>query len=309
MPNDFIMEIANRGVATVGNVGVQLYYSDPTLVENVPGTGVPFGSTTVPAIAPGQTVQTSPVVFMPPTSNSFGQHYFTFGVRAQCVGDTQHDEWVEFDNDIACKGEHRVQVSPFSGTLLQFWAGNPRSQNAYVVVKMDKYLPSGWTAQLAPAGMDSVLLPAGATQQRTLMVDAGSIGIGMVDVYELTYDIAGNFLGTTGGLSFLVWTTGTDVPEGDVASDVALAAPSPNPAAGSTELTFTLPAEGPATLSVYDVSGRLVARPFAGPADAGATRVAWDCRDSNGQNLASGVYFVKLEAAGRSDVRKIVVVR
>jgi hypothetical protein len=309
MPNDFIMEIENRGVATVGNVAVQLYYSDPTLVENVPGIGMPFGSTTVPAIAPGQTVETSPVAFMPPTSNSFGQHYYTFGVRAQCAGDVAHDQWVEFDNDLACKAEHRVQVAPFSGTYLHFWAANPRSEAAYVVVKMKTYLPGIWSAQLAPAGMDSVLLPAGAQQQHTLYVDAGPVGIGMVDVYELMYDTSGRFLNTAGGLSFLVWTTGTDVPDGDAPIKAALAAPWPNPAAGTTELAFTLPADCDATLSVYDASGRLVARPFSGPAAAGPTQVEWDCRDSDGQDLASGVYFVKLEAAGRADVRKLVVVR
>jgi hypothetical protein len=309
MPNDLTVEMTNRGVLSVGNVGVELFYGDPTLVESVPGVGVPFGSTTVPAVAPGQTVETNPVVFMPPTGNSFGQPYYTFGVRAQCAGDTPHDQWVEFDNNLACKAEHRVQIAPYSGTMLHFWAGNPGSEDAFVVVKMDTYLPGGWMASIAPAGMDSIPMPAGASQQRTLIVEAGSAGIGMVDVYELMYDMDGNFIRTTGGLSFLVWTTGTDVPEGDVVSEVALAAPSPNPAAGSTELAFTLPAEGSATLSVYDVSGRLVARPFAGLASAGPTRVAWDCRDSDGQSLASGVYFAKLEAAGRSDVRKIVVVR
>ena len=309
VPNDLTVEMKNRGVAALTNAVVEFLYGDPTLVENVPGSGIPFGSTTVPLIAPGQTVQTNPVTFMPPASNGFGQRYYTFRVRAQCATDPPHDQWVEFDNNLACKAEHRVQIAPYSGTMLHFWTGNPGSQAARVVMKMDTYLPGGWGASIIPAGMDSVLMPAGASEPRTLIVEAASTGIGMVDVYELMYDQDGNFLRTTGGLSFLVWTTGTDVPEGDVVSEIALAAPWPNPAAGSTELLFTLPAEESATLSVYDVSGRLVARPFAGAAAAGPTRVAWDCRDSNGQNLASGVYFVKLEAAGRADVRKLVVVR
>jgi len=263
----------------------------------------------VPIIAPGQTVQTNIVVFDPPTGNSFGQPYYTFGVRAWCATDPPHSEWVEFDNNIACKAEHRVQIAPYSGTLLSFWTANPGVEDAYAVLKMDTYLPGDWSAQIGPAGMDSVLLAPGEVQQHMVMVDAGSAGIGMVDVHELRYDVDGNFINTTGGLSFLVWTTGTDVPEGSTASEIALGAPWPNPAAGNVELAFTLSTGGAATLCVFDVSGRLVARPFSGPAGAGPTRIAWDCRDSHGQNLASGVYFVKLEAAGSTDVRKLVLVR
>jgi hypothetical protein len=309
LPNNLTVEVKNSGVATLTGVAVQMLYGDPSVVETVPGTLTPFGSRTIPSIAPGQTIETLPLTFVPPTGNSFGQPSYTFGVRASCSADPQHDEWVEFDNNIACRAVHRTQTAPYSGTFLHFWAANPRSQDAFVVLKVKTYLPAGWSAQLAPAGADSVLMPVGLREPRTLFLDVADPGIGMVDVYELMYDTDGHFLNTAGGLSFLVWTTGTGVPEGEAAGDVALAAPWPNPAAARTELEFTLPARGDATLSVYDVAGRLVARPFEGLAVAGPTRVAWDCRDAGGQDVASGVYFVKLEAAGTADVRKLVVTR
>jgi len=311
-PNTIRLEAENRGVATLSTVVVQFFYGDPTLVENVPGALAPFASTTILGIAPGQVVETNPVTFMPPTGNTFGQPYYTFGVRASCAGDPPHSEWVEFDNNLACRAVHRTQLAPYSGTFLHFWAANPRSEDAIVVVRMKTYLPAGWSAHLAPAGVDSIPMPAGAREPRTLFLDAGDPGIGMVDVVELMYDMDGNFLNTAGGLSFLVWTTGTDVPEGDEAAGratAALAAPWPNPARAGAELAFMLPAGGDATLSVYDVAGRLVARPFSGSAAPGLTRVAWDCRDEGGRGLASGVYFVKLEAGGAVDVRKLVVAR
>jgi hypothetical protein len=308
-PNDLTGQIENKGTATVTGVAVQMLYGDPSVVERVPGTLTPFGSTTIPSIAPGQTVETPPFTFVPPTGNFFGQPYYTFGVRASCATDPQHDEWVEFDNNIACRAVHRTQVAPYSGTMLHFWSGNPRMEDAIVVLRMTTYLPAGWSAQLAPAGTDSVPMPAGAFEPRTLFLDAGDPGIGMVDVCELMYDMDGRFLNTAGGLSFLVWTTGTGVPEGGEVGRVALAAPWPNPASAGTELAFILPADAEATLSVYDVAGRLVARPFEGPAAAGPTRVAWDCRDAGGQAVASGVYFLKLESGGAADVRKLVVAK
>jgi hypothetical protein len=41
----------------------------------------------------------------------------------------------------------------------------------------------------------------------------------------------------------------------------------------------------------------------------GTIRVVWDGRDSTGEEVASGVYFVRLTAVGQSATQKILVVR
>ncbi len=83
----------------------------------------------------------------------------------------------------------------------------------------------------------------------------------------------------------------------------------PNPFTNSTRLAFTLPHREAVRLGVYDVQGRLVARLAEGARDAGEHQVMWDGRDHDGRPLAAGVYFVRLEHAGRVEAQKVVMMR
>jgi hypothetical protein len=60
-------------------------------------------------------------------------------------------------------------------------------------------------------------------------------------------------------------------------------------------------------LNVYDVTGRLV-RCLAGgcnpPLQAGKHQIAFD-----GSDLSSGIYFVRMEAGGMAQTRKIVLLK
>jgi hypothetical protein len=84
---------------------------------------------------------------------------------------------------------------------------------------------------------------------------------------------------------------------------------SPVPARGGASLAFTLPAAGPATLDLLDVSGRRVARLADGAFEAGRHVARWDGRDERGQAVASGVYFARLVSPAGSAVRRLPVLR
>jgi flagellar hook assembly protein FlgD len=43
--------------------------------------------------------------------------------------------------------------------------------------------------------------------------------------------------------------------------------------------------------------------------DAGAHHVDWDGRDDSGRNVASGVYFLRVQAGDRQATRKLVILR
>ena len=294
------------------SVLVRLYRGDPCLAEFYPDPSMTYvGSAFVSSIPPGGTVLTSPIIFNPPTGNGFGQPYYNFVVEAEYASDPIHDKWVELDNNLACRAVHRRQIPPYTGQYLNFRLTNPFLEPCMVVTRIDPELPGGWAANIFPAGMDSVFMLPGETRTMMLAVDAMSEGIAMVDVYEDVFAADDNdFLGRTGGLTFLVYTTGTSVPDGgDAEAGIALAPPSPNPASGGTSFSFVLPSPGRATLAVYDLAGRHVADLFGGEAPAGPTAVRWDGRDANGERVASGVYFVKLAAGGEERVQKIVVTR
>jgi hypothetical protein len=83
----------------------------------------------------------------------------------------------------------------------------------------------------------------------------------------------------------------------------------PNPFGSSVELRYTLPARGDVRLVVYDVAGREVAVLKSTVEDQGPHSIVWDGRGARGERLASGVYFVRLTHAGRSEARKIVITR
>ena len=83
----------------------------------------------------------------------------------------------------------------------------------------------------------------------------------------------------------------------------------PNPFNPTTDFTLVLPVSGRARLVVYNLRGRVVATVLDEHRPSGTVTLNWGGRNDNGQPVAAGVYFARLEQAGRSDVRKIVLVR
>jgi hypothetical protein len=104
--------------------------------------------------------------------------------------------------------------------------------------------------------------------------------------------------------------TMTSVEEEAAAGRVALLPPSPNPFAEAAVLAFEVPAPGRATVEIFDVSGRRVARVHDADVPAGRSTARWDGRDAEGRRCAAGVYLARLEReGGESAVRKLVKVR
>ncbi len=78
----------------------------------------------------------------------------------------------------------------------------------------------------------------------------------------------------------------------------------PNPTNGPARLSFGLENEGMAALKVYDISGRLVQTLVNGPLSVGYHQTVW-----NTDLISSGVYLIRLEAAGRASSIKVAVVK
>ena len=89
-----------------------------------------------------------------------------------------------------------------------------------------------------------------------------------------------------------------------------LIAVSPNPASHYVRLTYSQPPPGGTiTVQVYDLHGRLIARPFVGHRPAGTWETSWDGRDVHGRALSSGVYLVEIKSERQSLVRRVVLTR
>jgi len=97
--------------------------------------------------------------------------------------------------------------------------------------------------------------------------------------------------------------------DGEPAPVFALGTNAPNPFGSVTRIPFAAPAGTSVRLSIYDVSGRLVATLVDGPARAGRQDVMWDSRDRGGAPAASGIYFYRFEAGDRRETRRMVLLR
>lgn len=83
----------------------------------------------------------------------------------------------------------------------------------------------------------------------------------------------------------------------------------PNPAVGSTRISFNVNRMGMVSLAVYDMRGRVVRTLLEEPMGAGRHSVTWDARSDSGARVAGGVYFYRLSTPGQSEGHKIVISR
>lgn len=83
----------------------------------------------------------------------------------------------------------------------------------------------------------------------------------------------------------------------------------PNPFRVETAIRFTTPSSGTASLSIYDVAGRLVRTLAQGSRPGGNHVVNWDGRDANGRSVSAGVYFSRVETEERMETKRITLVR
>lgn len=144
-------------------------------------------------------------------------------------------------------------------------------------------VPAGQTPSNLLIAAEQMNLPAGATDQRTLLRARVRIDVGEV------VSRAGTYRPTAGRTTF------------------DLDAPTPNPFGADTRLLARHDLLG-ARLGVYDLRGRLV-RGWWLP--AGEFVVNWDGRDDEGRFAAAGVYVIRLEAWDGSQVknRKVSLIR
>jgi hypothetical protein len=83
----------------------------------------------------------------------------------------------------------------------------------------------------------------------------------------------------------------------------------PNPFNPVTTISYVLPSGGNVLLQVFDVRGREIKRLVDGYVEAGEWSVVWDGSNERGDSVASGVYFLRLRAAGASSVRKTILLQ
>ena len=83
----------------------------------------------------------------------------------------------------------------------------------------------------------------------------------------------------------------------------------PNPFNARTWVSYQLAGAGEVQLDIYNISGQRVRRLQQGPRAPGAHQVLWDGTDESGKNLASGVYFMRLQSAAFTQTRRLLLLK
>ena len=83
----------------------------------------------------------------------------------------------------------------------------------------------------------------------------------------------------------------------------------PNPFNPVTTVAYSIAAKCEVTLEIYDASGKCLARLVDKQQEKGSYAVQWNGKDERGSRAASGIYFYRLTAGGRTIAKKMVLLR
>jgi hypothetical protein len=83
----------------------------------------------------------------------------------------------------------------------------------------------------------------------------------------------------------------------------------PNPFNPSTHISFNMPYSGHISLRIFDITGKLVKIVLDGYVLQGQHELKWDGRNNFHQSVASGLYFVQLQAGNYIKSIKIILAR
>ncbi len=83
----------------------------------------------------------------------------------------------------------------------------------------------------------------------------------------------------------------------------------PNPFNPSTTISYDLAKPSQVKLVIYDLLGRQVDQLVSGYEAAGHKKVVWDGTNSQGDKVASGVYFYRISTGDFEDTRKMVLMK
>lgn len=83
----------------------------------------------------------------------------------------------------------------------------------------------------------------------------------------------------------------------------------PNPFNPRTTIEYSLLKRGIVSLKIFDVLGKEVISLINEMQERGVHHVQWDGRNSEGQSMASGIYYYQLQMNGTAETRKLVYLK
>jgi hypothetical protein len=134
---------------------------------------------------------------------------------------------------------------------------------------------------------------------------APSTGTGTVNFYFAGYQGTSMSSGTSTVITAVSTEATTSISEEHrIAREYSMAQNYPNPFNPTTTIEYYLAKAGRVTLTVFDVTGKTIAVLTKGDHSAGKHSVIFDAK-----SVTSGMYYYRLETAGTSLTRKLMVIK
>lgn len=128
------------------------------------------------------------------------------------------------------------------------------------------------------------------------------------DMRDLTEYIFNSGSSTSGAVNFKLTVTNSTTTAGEISDkvvhDFGLVSAYPNPFNAEMNVVFSLQGNSDISLKVFDITGRETMNLAQGNWNAGVHQIS-----INGSELASGIYFLRLESEGRISSQKIVLLK
>ncbi|MEP7170917.1 MAG: T9SS type A sorting domain-containing protein, partial [Bacteroidota bacterium] len=83
----------------------------------------------------------------------------------------------------------------------------------------------------------------------------------------------------------------------------------PNPVSNSATISFSLEQSEKVSVNIFDLTGRLVKTLVDATLPEGANQLKWNATDENGNNINTGIYFLRFETPYYSESKKISVTK
>jgi len=83
----------------------------------------------------------------------------------------------------------------------------------------------------------------------------------------------------------------------------------PNPFNPSTTITFSTRQTGRVKVNIYNIKGQLIKTMIDSEIPAGQHSLVWNGMDNNGESVASGVYFYRLETGNYKQTKKMLLMK
>ena len=128
------------------------------------------------------------------------------------------------------------------------------------------------------------------------------------DIENSLFDIANGVVFDPNQLQNIVGTPGS-LEVRAIPTSFALNQNFPNPFNPETTISYDLADGGRVELEIYNVMGQMMNQLVSEEQAAGRYRVVWDGSDAVGRNVASGVYFYRLNTTQFNAVRKLMLLK